>query len=137
MTAIVTFQSAEQARFIADMPQLAGNNHRVDVDGAAVTLTDRALAVLAELSDEDDGHYDGEYIWIGGHGYPVRHGWQLLQELISTRAVHVGAKKILADAAARRDALICDAMRARVDRDEIAMAAGVKRARIYQIRDGV
>lgn len=137
MTALVTFQSADQARFIADAPVLASNGHRVDVDDTTVILTDSALAVLAEQLDGWDGHYDGTHIWIGGHGFPVRHGWRILQELVQARANIDAAKKTLAEARARRVKLIRDVLRTDVDRNEIVRAAGVARARIYQIRDGV
>jgi hypothetical protein len=63
------FSTAQQ---LADMPQLAGNGHRVDVDERGIaTLTGDALAVLAELPEDVDGHFDGVSIWIGGYDYEI------------------------------------------------------------------
>lgn len=62
----------DMAQWIADMPQLAGNGHRVQVDGATVTLSGRALEVLAGLDSDNDGHYDGTGLWVGGDRYEVR-----------------------------------------------------------------
>jgi antitoxin (DNA-binding transcriptional repressor) of toxin-antitoxin stability system len=67
----VTFASPEQAHFLADMPELVGNGHRVGVDGATVVLSRAALAVLAEQPDDRDGHFDGRHVWIGGSEYVI------------------------------------------------------------------
>ena len=69
MTATITLTSPDQAQFIADMPQLAGNGHQVDVNGSTVTLTDDALEVLADLPEDNDGHFDGTAVYIGGTAY--------------------------------------------------------------------
>lgn len=61
----------EQAFWLAGMGTVVGSGHRVDVEGATVTLTGAALAVLAELPADHDGHYDGKHIWIGGTEYAV------------------------------------------------------------------
>ena len=71
MDATITFDSNDQAQFIADMPQLAANGHVVTVDGHTVTIDDEALAVLADIDPEHDGHYDGTHVWIGGSEYRV------------------------------------------------------------------
>jgi hypothetical protein len=67
----VTLPGAEYAQYIAEMPQLAANGSRVEVDGATVTLGRDALDVLAGLADDYDGHFDGTCIWIGGSAYAV------------------------------------------------------------------
>jgi hypothetical protein len=54
----ITFASPDQAQFIAGMPQLVANGHRVGVDGSTVTISDAALAVLAEQPFDVDGHYE-------------------------------------------------------------------------------
>lgn len=71
MTATITLTSTEQAAWIAQLPELAGNGHRVDVDGNTVTLSADALDVLARLDEHADGHFDGQYVWIGGTEYQV------------------------------------------------------------------
>lgn len=70
----VTFSSREQAAFIAEMPQLAGNGHRLHVNDATVALTPGALDVLADLDDDNDGHFDGTHVWVGGTEYLVQAG---------------------------------------------------------------
>jgi hypothetical protein len=67
----VTFGTAEKAQWLADLPDLAANGRRGDVDGATVTLTTAALDVLSLLDDDEDGHYDGVHIWVGGTEYRV------------------------------------------------------------------
>lgn len=62
---------AEEAHWLAGMSELAGNGHRVEVEGDDVTLDSDGLAVLAELPEDRDGHYDGELVWIGGTERPV------------------------------------------------------------------
>ena len=43
------------------------------VDGSKVTLRRPALDLLAEhCGPDDDGHYDGTYVWMGGSEYEVR-----------------------------------------------------------------
>lgn len=69
--ATITFATAEQAAFIAEMPELAGNGHPVVVMGVTAALDAEALAVLAELPDDNDGHYDGTHVWVGGSEYAV------------------------------------------------------------------
>ncbi len=68
---VIVFGIPEQATFIAEMPQLAGNGYRVAVIGTTAVLTAAALDVLADLPDDNDGHYDGSHVWIGGSKYPV------------------------------------------------------------------
>ena len=67
----VTFGRPEQAEWLAQLPELVGNGHRVEVDGATATLSTDALAVLADLDEHDDGHYDGTHVWVGGTEYRV------------------------------------------------------------------
>ena len=73
MDATVTLANEEMAEFLRDMPQLAGNGHTVTLDDDTATLTTDALATLADLPEDNDGHYDGTYIWIGGTEYRVTH----------------------------------------------------------------
>jgi len=68
---LVVLGAPEQAQWLADMPQLWGNGHRLDVTASTVALTPEALEVLADLATHNDGHYDGTSIWIGGTGYRV------------------------------------------------------------------
>lgn len=70
----VDLGTAEHAQFLANMPQLAGNGHRVNVEGTTAALTTDALDVLADLPEDCDGHYDGTHIWIGGSEYTVTAG---------------------------------------------------------------
>lgn len=71
MDATVTLDSPEQATFLANMPQLAGNWQIVRTEGSAVTFDTSALEILAGLDEDNDGHYDGTHIWIGGSEYRV------------------------------------------------------------------
>lgn len=67
----ITFGDTAQVDYIANLTELIGNGHRVDIDGRTVTLTADALDVLAEFDEEWDGHYDGTHVWIGGTEYLV------------------------------------------------------------------
>ncbi len=67
----VDLASAERAQWLVSMPELAGNGHRLTTVGTAVELTDDALDVLADLNEDNDGHFDGTHIWIGGTEYAV------------------------------------------------------------------
>jgi len=69
MRVMITFDMPGQANYLAEMPQLISNGRKVQVDGHTATLDASALDVLAQLSDETDGYYDGNKVWIGGTGY--------------------------------------------------------------------
>jgi hypothetical protein len=49
----------------------SGGVRRPDSDGTVVTLSRGDLGMLANLDSEDDGHYDGTRIWIGGAEFEV------------------------------------------------------------------
>lgn len=68
----VDLVTAERAEWLVDMPQLRGNGHRLILVGTAVELTADALEILADLPEDNDGHFDGGAIYIGGTAYPVR-----------------------------------------------------------------
>lgn len=65
----IALGTPERAEFVAG---LLAANHDVTVDGSTVTLDADALAALAGLPGDHDGHYDGEYVWVGVFEYPVR-----------------------------------------------------------------
>lgn len=67
----VDLLTVEAAEWLTTMPLLCGNGHRLTATGSVVELTDDTLAVLADLSEDTDGHYDGTYIWAGGSEYAV------------------------------------------------------------------
>lgn len=67
----VDLATIDRARFVAGLPELAGNGHVVDVDGRFILISRAALGVLAELPGDVDGHYDGVYVWVGGAEYAV------------------------------------------------------------------
>jgi hypothetical protein len=74
----ITFPTDDLAEFVAEIfaggyRTFPGDNERygVSAEGGTVTLDDDALAHLAHLSEETDGHYDGTHVWISGDGYPV------------------------------------------------------------------
>lgn len=71
MDATITFDTADQATYLATMPQLVGNGHQVQVDGQTATFDTAALNVLADLSDYTDGYFDGLRVWVDGNGYRV------------------------------------------------------------------
>lgn len=73
MTAYFTadLRTADNAQFLAQLPDLIANGRRVDVDGSTVTITEESLGILAGFGDEDDGSYSDDQIWIGGRGYDV------------------------------------------------------------------
>jgi hypothetical protein len=65
----------EQADFLAETlaPNVrkAADREALTDDHAALRLTARHLDLLEALSEEEDGHYDGRHIWIGGTEWPV------------------------------------------------------------------
>jgi hypothetical protein len=69
MRVMITFDTKDRANYLAKIPQLISNGHRVQVDGYTATFDSIALTVLAEMSDGADGYYDGSKVWIGGTGY--------------------------------------------------------------------
>jgi hypothetical protein len=60
----------------------------------------------------------------------------LLVQIEETAAAITATEKRLAEQVAERDELIRAALRTELRRADIAAAAGVKEARLYQIRDG-
>lgn len=57
---------------VADLDILRANGERPTAEGSTVTLRKSALDLLAEhCTTEDDGHYDGTHIWMGGSEYEV------------------------------------------------------------------
>lgn len=67
----VKLSTIAHAEYLRDCPELAGNGHVVDIDGTEAALSSDALEVLADFPGDADGHYDGQYIWIGGSEYEV------------------------------------------------------------------
>lgn len=61
---------------------------------------------------------------------------QLLEDIAEEAQAIKGAEDTIAERTARRDELIRAALRTELPRAAIAKAAGVKEARLYQIRDG-
>lgn len=59
---------ADVAQFLAEAAGVS-----VDHDPATRTATIPVTAInrLADLSSDRDGHYDGQYVWIGGSEYAV------------------------------------------------------------------
>lgn len=66
----VVFPTRGHVNYIAET---AAPNGRVQIDddGHTATLNASALAVLANLSEDADGHFDGQHIWIQGTEYAV------------------------------------------------------------------
>ncbi len=71
MTNTVEVFTTERAEFLATFPMLVANGHAPAYEGSTVELSDEALAFLADLDPEADGHYGSNHIWIGGTGYRV------------------------------------------------------------------
>jgi len=69
----------------------------------------------------------------GLHGTAAQ---RLLEEIGDQAAAIAAAEKTIAERTARRDELVRAALRTELPRAAIAEAAGVKPARLYQIRDG-
>lgn len=61
---------------------------------------------------------------------------QLLVDIETEARAIVAAEQVIAERTAERDRLIRAAMQTELPRADIAAAAGVKEARLYQIRDG-
>jgi hypothetical protein len=61
---------------------------------------------------------------------------QLVEDIADEAAAIEAAERAIAEHTARRDELIRAALRTELPRAAIAAAAGVKEARLYQIRDG-
>jgi hypothetical protein len=70
------------------------------------------------------------------HGFVSTHADNLLSLIDAEAGAIVAAEKEVAERTARRDELIRAALRTELPRAAIASAAGVKEARLYQIRDG-
>jgi hypothetical protein len=68
MDATITGLSTDQARYILDTVTGAPA-YRV---GNEVTVSPEGLDELAALDEHSDGHFDGQYVWIGGTEYAVR-----------------------------------------------------------------
>lgn len=65
----VTLANEEDARSLAAL--IGQNGASAAFNGRTVTVDAAALAVLADLDAEHDGHFDGTYIWVGGSEYRV------------------------------------------------------------------
>ena len=62
---ILSVRNSEDLNRFLRKPQPAGPFARV------VVLSDLDLTRLSELREWDDGHYNGDSIWIAGTGYAV------------------------------------------------------------------
>jgi hypothetical protein len=69
MTTTITFRNADEATWLANLSHLIGNGHRPKANGDTVTISRDAIEWLGDLTDEDDGYYDGRDVWIGGYPY--------------------------------------------------------------------
>lgn len=77
MDATITLTSGEQAYYLAQTIVTATGSgvatSKTRRDGTRdVMLSKAALEALAELDEHSDGHFDGQYVWIGGTEYQVR-----------------------------------------------------------------
>lgn len=69
-------------------------------------------------------------------GYHATAAQRLLDQIADEAAAIEAAERAVAEATERRDELVRAALRTELPRAAIADAAGVKPARLYQIRDG-
>lgn len=69
-------------------------------------------------------------------GYHATAAQQLIEDIAAEAAAIEAAERTVAERTTRRDELVRAALRTELRRAEIAAAAGVKEARLYQIRDG-
>lgn len=150
MDATITFTTTDQARYLADMPQLAANGHHVNVDGTTATLTTDALDVLAGLDPEVDGHYDGTYVWIGGSEYRAirKTGRPALDPTSATSAIPIRLPRVrladldnhAADLGVTRSQLIRDYISAALDLNlryaEVDVVTGIVAIRSHKNIDG-
>ena len=73
----VDFRDPETALRFARWDVFHANGFRPEADAAVVTMSAAALEFLAgqvndgQITDEDDGFYDGTHIWVGGTDYLV------------------------------------------------------------------
>lgn len=76
-TATIDFRNAELATWFSQLTVFRANGFRPEVDGTTVTMSAAALDYLASevhdgrITDEDDGYFDGTYVWTGGTEYFV------------------------------------------------------------------
>lgn len=71
MDATITGLSTDQAHYIVD--SIDADAARVSAVGEdEVTISREGLDELAALPEDADGHFDGQYVWIGGTEYTVR-----------------------------------------------------------------
>lgn len=90
-------------------------------DPASATLTPAGVvAVTAVMSQPDHGSAES----------------RLLEDIAEAAAAIEAAQRSVAEHTERRDELVRVAMGTALPREEIAAAAGVRPARLYQIRDG-
>jgi len=101
-----------------------------------------ALAVDGEVVAELLADIDtAEICWVWTHEDHRERGHAtttrtLIEDIADEAAAIAAAEKIVAERVVRRDELIRAALRTELPRAAIASAAGVKEARLYQIRDG-
>ena len=94
-------------------------------DADADALTEAGVELVSGAIDESYKH-----------GYHASAAQQLLDDIADEAAAIKAAKQTINERTVRRDDLIRSALRTEIPRPEIAAAANVKEARLYQIRDG-
>lgn len=132
---------------IEDLAQTIKTIHGIDSMDAA---RDVVRVHVDQISDDPD-LYDADTGEITDAGVDLvtdvvaqsygqrQHGTvaQRLTEDIAAEVAAIGAaERAIAEHTARRDELIRAALKTELRREDIAVAAGLKVARLYQIRDG-
>jgi hypothetical protein len=70
----IVLDTLDQAVYLIDTIGMDGARHHTEIaedTHATVIMSGDDLDILAGLTDEDDGYFDGTHVWIGGRDYPV------------------------------------------------------------------
>ena len=132
---------------IDDLARTIAERHGIDTHAAAVQVITVHVDQIADDADLWDRDTDtltpaGVELITGAVAESYRQGItsttvdRLLDEIATAARDIAETEKRLAEQIADRDHLIRAALRTEARRCDIAAAAGVKEARLYQIRDG-
>ncbi|MBG0569106.1 hypothetical protein [Actinoplanes aureus] len=69
----INLADVDMAEHLSEDAAFRGNGYYIDVEGNTITITKDCLTeVFGELTEDEDGHYDGVHLWIGGLNYSIR-----------------------------------------------------------------
>jgi hypothetical protein len=140
-----TAEWAEVPTTIAELAGTIAERHGIDsLDAARGVVQFHADQIADDPNLSEDGGLTPAGVDLVtaaiaesyANGYFAPSAQQFIEDIAAEAAAIAEAEQIAAEHTARRDELIRAALRTELPRAEIAAAAGVKEARLYQIRDG-